>query len=181
MSINLLTKKLETLYSNKNFTIYTGSNSFSLFTSSFYKTKINFYHYDNCYYSETILKIDFFSLKIDNARFSIDYFLNLFLPLSFNFLKSLWFEDSLKFIFFNITKKYVLNLISFFVNNYKFRYKLKKVLTLNFKRKRFFPLIRNLQGTTFFNTSLGILAKYLQKGKFFTKKKNCFLVSRWFN
>jgi hypothetical protein len=29
---------------------------------------------------------------------------------------------------------------------------------------------------TFFNTSLGILAKYLQKGKFFTKKKVVFLL-----
>ena len=50
------------------------------------------------------------------------------------------------------------------------------MLTLNFKRKRFFPLIRDLPGTTFFNTSLGILSKYLQKGKFFTKKKVVFLL-----
>jgi hypothetical protein len=50
------------------------------------------------------------------------------------------------------------------------------VLTLNFKRKRFFPLVRDLPGTTFFNTSLGILSKYLQKGKFFTKKKIVFLL-----
>lgn len=62
------------------------------------------------------------------------------------------------------------------MNNFKFNYLLSKVLTLNFKRKRFFPLIRDITGTTFFNTSLGILAKYLQKGKFFTKKKVVFLL-----
>jgi len=91
-------------------------------------------------------------------------------------MKSLWFGDSIKFILLNMTKKYILNLIGFFINNNRFNYKLSKVLTLNFKRKRFFPLIRDLSGTTFFNTSLGILAKYLQKGKFFTKKKVVFLL-----
>jgi len=75
-----------------------------------------------------------------------------------------------------MTKKYILNLVGFFINNDRFNYKLSKVFTLNFKRKRFFPLIRDLSGTTFFNTSLGILAKYLQKGKFFTKKKVVFLL-----
>jgi hypothetical protein len=88
----------------------------------------------------------------------------------------LWFGDSIKFILLNMTKKYILNLIGFFINNSRFNYKLSKVLTLNFKRKRFFPLIRDLSGTTFFNTSLGILARYLQKGKFFTKKKVVFLL-----
>lgn len=79
-------------------------------------------------------------------------------------------------MFRSIAKKYVLNLIGFFTNNSRFNYYLSKVLTLNFKRKRFYPLIRDLSGTTFFNTSLGILSKYLQKGKFFTKKKVVFLL-----
>lgn len=79
-------------------------------------------------------------------------------------------------MFHSNIKKYVLMLIGFFINNFKFNYSLSKVLTLNYKRKRFFPVIRDLSGTTFFNTSLGILSKYLQKGKFFTKKKIVFLL-----
>lgn len=75
-----------------------------------------------------------------------------------------------------MTKKYILNLKGFFINNSRFNYKTRKVLTLNFKRKRFYPVIRDIKGITFFNTSLGILSKYLQKGKFFTKKKVVFLL-----
>ena len=50
------------------------------------------------------------------------------------------------------------------------------MLNLNFKRKRFFPVIRTLCGLTFFTISLGILAKYIKKGKSFTKKKANFLL-----
>jgi hypothetical protein len=49
----------------------------------------------------------------------------------------LWFGDSIKFILLNMTKKYILNLIGFFINNNRFNYKLSKVLlplTLSFDR-----------------------------------------------
>jgi hypothetical protein len=48
---------------------------------------------------------------------------------------------------------------------------------LNFKRLRFFPLARpRYSGETIFTTSLGNVAKFLNKGKSFTKKKAVFLL-----
>jgi hypothetical protein len=49
-------------------------------------------------------------------------------------------------------------------------------LVLNYKRLRFFPLIRDSYGQTLFNCSLGVIAKYLNKGKSFTKKKAVYLL-----
>ena len=143
----------------------------------FFKTKIIMYHYDNVVLKKIINKIDLIFIKISNFNsLVILFFKNFFFSKTSFWKKSLWFGDSIKFILLNMTNKYILNLIGFFINNSRFNYKLSKVLTLNFKRKRFFPLIRDLSGTTFFNTSLGILSKYLQKGKFFTKKKVVFLL-----
>jgi hypothetical protein len=49
---------------------------------------------------------------------------------------------------------------------------------LNFKRLRFFPLARpHLAGETIFNTSLGCVSKFLNKGKSHTKKKAVFLLT----
>jgi hypothetical protein len=48
---------------------------------------------------------------------------------------------------------------------------------LNFKRLRFFPLARpHTSGDTIFTTSLGCIAKFLNKGKSHTKKKAVFLL-----
>lgn len=48
---------------------------------------------------------------------------------------------------------------------------------LNFKRLRFFPLSRpRYTGETIFTTSLGCVAKFLNKGKSHTKKKPVFLL-----
>lgn len=48
---------------------------------------------------------------------------------------------------------------------------------LNFKRLRFFPLARpHTSGETIFTTSLGCIAKFLNKGKSHTKKKAVFLL-----
>lgn len=50
-------------------------------------------------------------------------------------------------------------------------------MVLNFKRLRFFPLARpHNSGDTMFNTSLGCVSKFLNKGKSFTKKKATFLL-----
>jgi hypothetical protein len=50
-------------------------------------------------------------------------------------------------------------------------------LVLNFKRLRFFPLARpKYSGETIFTTSLGCLAKFINKGKSHTKKKAVFLL-----
>lgn len=173
--VSTLNKKTRNLFYNRPvISMYNDPNNKALL---FYKTKIDTYHYDNFKLTIIINKLDLILIKISNLKFSTEYFFNKFLSLNQNFWKGLLlFEDSLKFIFLNITKKYILSLIGFFINNSRFNYKLSKVLTLNFKRKRFFPLIRDLAGTTFFNTSLGILSKYLQKGKFFTKKKVVFLL-----
>jgi hypothetical protein len=49
---------------------------------------------------------------------------------------------------------------------------------LNFKRLRFFPLARpHLSGETIFNTSLGCVSKFLNKGKSYLKKKSVFLLA----
>merc|ERR1712146_286927 len=48
---------------------------------------------------------------------------------------------------------------------------------LNFKRLRFFPLAKpHTSGDTIFTTSLGCIAKFLNKGKSHTKKKSVFLL-----
>ena len=49
-------------------------------------------------------------------------------------------------------------------------------LVLNYKRMRFYPVMRSSRGKTLFNCSLGILAKFLNKGKAFTKKKAVYLL-----
>lgn len=143
----------------------------------FFKTSVFNYHYDNIHIKSFLFKVNSVLVKFNTFLHLSEHFFNVFTQINKNFFKkSYFFDESLKFLLLNLTKKYILNLIGFFRNNDKFKYKLSKVLVLNFKRKRFFPLIRDITGNTFFNTSLGILAKYLQKGKFFTKKKSVFLL-----
>jgi hypothetical protein len=54
------------------------------------------------------------------------------------------------------------------------------ILFLNFKRLRFFPSLRTLQNEIFTSLSLGLLAKYFNKGKFFIKSKIVYLVTALF-
>ena len=42
---------------------------------------------------------------------------------------------------------------------------------MNYKRLRFFPVIKSNCGKAFFTASLGIIAKFFKKGKSFLKKK----------
>ena len=49
-------------------------------------------------------------------------------------------------------------------------------VVLNFKRMRFYPLIRDRSGVTMFNCTLGVVSKFLNKGKAFTKKKAVYLL-----
>lgn len=51
-----------------------------------------------------------------------------------------------------------------------------KTLALNFTRQRFFPTIRTVTGETYFSLSLGLLSKFLLKGKSFTKSKTVFIL-----
>jgi hypothetical protein len=51
-----------------------------------------------------------------------------------------------------------------------------KTLALNFTRNRFFPTLRTVLGETYFSLSLGLLAKFLLKGKSFTKSKTVFIL-----
>jgi hypothetical protein len=51
-----------------------------------------------------------------------------------------------------------------------------KTLALNFTRNRFFPTLRTVLGETYFFLSLGLLSKFLLKGKSFTKSKTVFLL-----
>ena len=51
-----------------------------------------------------------------------------------------------------------------------------KTLALNFTRNRFFPTLRTIVGETYFFLSLGLLSKFLLKGKSFTKSKTVFIL-----
>lgn len=55
-------------------------------------------------------------------------------------------------------------------------YNSTKALSLNFSRGKFFPVIRTLSGSTYFFLSLGLLSKFLLKGKSFTKSKSVYLL-----
>jgi hypothetical protein len=74
------------------------------------------------------------------------------------------------------------NLISSVTGNDRYYTILKANTTttdfvLNYKRLRFFPLARpHISGETIFTTSLGCVAKFLNKGKSHTKKKAVFLL-----
>ena len=71
--------------------------------------------------------------------------------------------------------KYTIVTRGFIIFKRKF-YNVDKVLSLNFTRSKFFPTIRTTKGRTYFFLSLGILAKFLQKGKSFTKSKTVYLL-----
>ena len=62
------------------------------------------------------------------------------------------------------------------VNGSRFSYADYNHLVLNYKRLRFYPVIRDFKGSTLFNCSLGIIVKFLKKGKSFTKKKAVYLL-----
>jgi hypothetical protein len=49
------------------------------------------------------------------------------------------------------------------------------LLSLNFKRLRFFPGFKTTKGTDFTHLSLGLLNSYFRKGKFFLKSKIVYL------
>lgn len=49
------------------------------------------------------------------------------------------------------------------------------IISLNFKRLRFFPNFKNLKGINFTNLSLGLLNSFFNKGKFFLKSKIVYL------
>ena len=51
-----------------------------------------------------------------------------------------------------------------------------KALSLNFTRGKFFPTLRTIEGESYFFLSLGLLAKFLLKGKAFTKSKTVFIL-----
>jgi hypothetical protein len=55
-----------------------------------------------------------------------------------------------------------------------------KLLVLNFYKKRFFPIIRTLEGHIYSTSSLGMFAKFFNKGKNFLRSKSSFLVSAGF-
>ena len=68
-----------------------------------------------------------------------------------------------------------LSLISF--KNKKNKYfNPNKTLALNFKRNRFFPNIRHLNGHNFVFASLGMFIKFFNKAKSFLKTKTMYLV-----
>jgi len=59
------------------------------------------------------------------------------------------------------------------VKNKKLNY---NQLVLNYRRMRFYPVVRDRKNSTLFNCSLGIVSKFLNKGKSFVKKKIVYLI-----
>jgi hypothetical protein len=55
-----------------------------------------------------------------------------------------------------------------------------KMLLLNFYKKRFFPVICNVEGHTYSTSSLGMFSKFFNKAKSFIRSKSIFLVSAAF-
>ena len=78
------------------------------------------------------------------------------------------------FYAYNLTK-YVFEDRGYNAHKRKF-YNPTKTLALNFTRNRFFPTLRTVLGETYFFLSLGLLSKFLLKGKSFTKSKTVFLL-----
>jgi len=60
-------------------------------------------------------------------------------------------------------------------SKYKY-YNATKALSFNFTRNKFFPVLRTLKGETYFFLSLGLLSKFLLKGKAFTKSKQVYIL-----
>jgi hypothetical protein len=78
------------------------------------------------------------------------------------------------FYAFNLTK-YVFKDRGYNAHRRKF-HNPTKALALNFTRNRFFPTLRTILGETYFFLSLGLLSKFLLKGKSFTKSKTVFIL-----
>ena len=86
-----------------------------------------------------------------------------------------------KNLIYNLDKYRILSLhIPYEIINFKNTNKLlknnNKVLSLNFTRNRFFPVIRTLKGESYMSLSLGMFSKFFKKGKFFIKNKLVFLL-----
>jgi hypothetical protein len=68
--------------------------------------------------------------------------------------------------------------------NYSFNFKKNLIqnylLVLNFKRRRFFPIIRTLRNEIFLSLSMGLFASFFKKGKFFLKSKIVYLTTALF-
>jgi len=77
---------------------------------------------------------------------------------------------------YNYVFSYKPLLLRGFLENNKTLYKSPKVLLLNFKRNRFFPSLKLLNGETYLTLSLGLFSSFFHKGKFFIKNKAVYLV-----
>ena len=78
------------------------------------------------------------------------------------------------FYAYNLTK-YVFKDRGYNAHRRKF-YNPTKTLALNFTKNRLFPTLRTVLGETYLFLSLGLLSKYLLKGKAFTKSKTVFIL-----
>merc|ERR1711998_502310 len=66
------------------------------------------------------------------------------------------------FLFFTYSKIHYFQFLNIFKNR-----PIPYIISLNFKRLRFFPGFKNTNGLNFTNLSLGLLNMFFQKGKFF--------------
>ena len=111
----------------------------------------NYYNnYDNSQKSLLVLSKKYRNVKLANTFFNFGFFAHS--------LNRYVFEDRA------------------YNNNRKIAFYPSKVLSLNFSRNKFFPVLRSLKGPTYFFLSLGFLSKFLMKGKAFTKTKPVFIL-----
>ena len=76
------------------------------------------------------------------------------------------------FFFTQIPLKYSFNLVKNMTQNY--------LLMLNFKRKRFFPLIKSKKNEVFISLSMGLFSPFFKKGKYFLKSKLVYITTALF-
>lgn len=92
-------------------------------------------------------------------------------------------KSKTNYLFFNKINKYIFLNQIIMLRYYTFLQKtqqkylnpLNYLITLNFKRLRFFPNFKNTKGVNFSSLSLGLLSKFFRKGKFFLKSKIVYL------
>ena len=140
-----------------------------------------------------LVRIQFFSIMIRSKNYKT-FYKDLYFDKTQNFIDLYENKHTLycpKLLPFRFNKRItVLNKSYFFakqLQNYNFidrgfnlnKKKLfnpTKILSLNFPRSKFFPVLRTLAGEPYFFLSLGLLSKFLLKNKAFTKSKTVFIL-----
>jgi hypothetical protein len=134
----------------------------------------------------SLVRTQFFSIVTINVRNTYKtFFRDLYFDINTEKKNALNFESKINIVI--IPKMLTPSFYAFSLTKYVFKdrgynahrrqfHNPTKTLALNFTRNRFFPTIRTVLGETYLSLSLGLLSKFLLKGKSFTKSKTVFLL-----